>query len=698
MTGVDVKKTCKYIAACLLLGAALVTGAAGCGQEAGTRKTPSQQAQEKERDAAARSRQLFNLYKMDGEKALAAVDEVYHSLASEKEKAGFIQEAGNAARWSLKGTARDAVVQWLWKTAETDSLPSIRQQCLYTLYQLGVKEALNKFVEDTDKNGMAAWPVGNDDAGFSRLDWQFLKEAVEKYPQSYLARGIKAYEEVRGEPYFELARREKYQKDWGVYSYGDEQYDPEREIPGWEKFLQEFSRHPAADDAAYRLARCYEIEGRWAEALNMLQKARTLPDGDMRYHASGRLVYVLDVRMTYEQLRELPLQDLDPALRLMTSYSLGVKQIRRDDYRQAAGALEEMLRKYKEEGKPASQELLPYTTAASPYDFWGAVEKQLARVKELAGRKEQWEKTRDPARLYDLAAAIYHDQLLYYNHLWAGERQWYNWLGYINATASGRAPAEMAAFAREMINYNHSLPFFRQVYSHPASGPELKAKALYSLGLCYIGLDQWGQDAWFAFTPSEVRQKIISIYRQFLNEYPDNSMADEALLVLGAYTGDAAYLERIIREYPRGDVADKAQKLLEKMKSPFYVNTRPYGSAMPYKVLVDGDAGNPWGAQDAITIPGEVKKWAMENSRRPFTGSLTSGQWRYIFIAAGEKPTAGYRVEITGIHDDGRGKITVHYRVAGPPPGSVVAQVITHPCVLARIPAGDAALEFRGES
>ncbi|MEW5897940.1 MAG: hypothetical protein AB1652_02040 [Bacillota bacterium] len=102
-------------------------------------------------------------------------------------------------------------------------------------------------MRDIDKNGMAALPGEDGDAGFARrLDWQFLEEVAGKYPQSYLARGIKAYEEVRGEPYFELARREKYQKDWGVYSYGDEQYDPEREIPGWEKFLQEFSRHPFA--------------------------------------------------------------------------------------------------------------------------------------------------------------------------------------------------------------------------------------------------------------------------------------------------------------------------------------------------------------------------------------------------------------------------------------------------------------------
>ncbi|MBC7326274.1 MAG: hypothetical protein H5T99_13345, partial [Moorella sp. (in: Bacteria)] len=156
------------------------------------------EVQEKEQDAAARSRQLFNLYKLGEERALAAVDELYHRLASEKEKVDLIQEAGNAARWGLKGAARDAAVQWLWKVAKTDTTPFGRQECLYTLYELGEKEALGKLVEDIDKNGLAALPGEDGDAGFSRrLDWQFLKEAAGKYPQSYLARGIKAYEEVR---------------------------------------------------------------------------------------------------------------------------------------------------------------------------------------------------------------------------------------------------------------------------------------------------------------------------------------------------------------------------------------------------------------------------------------------------------------------------------------------------------------------
>ncbi|MEW6425335.1 MAG: protease complex subunit PrcB family protein [Bacillota bacterium] len=38
-------------------------------------------------------------------------------------------------------------------------------------------------------------------------------------------------------------------------------------------------------------------------------------------------------------------------------------------------------------------------------------------------------------------------------------------------------------------------------------------------------------------------------------------------------------------------------------------------------------------------------------------------------------------MEIINISDKGRGKLTVRYRVTGPPPGRMVARAITDPCV-----------------
>jgi len=68
----------------------------------------------------------------------------------------------------------------------------------------------------------------------------------------------------------------------------------------------------------------------------------------MRYHMAGRLIYILDVRMTRDQLKELPPSALEPPLRPLLDYTLAIRELRRDDFRQAALALEEFLKKYSE--------------------------------------------------------------------------------------------------------------------------------------------------------------------------------------------------------------------------------------------------------------------------------------------------------------------------------------------------------------
>jgi|GEM_PF-2043985 len=640
--------------------------------------------QEKEPDPVYRCNQLLTLYKLGETKALAMLDNLYSGLTSPQARAGLINRIAGIARSQQKEADTDDLIDWLWKVAQTDASPYCRQECLAALYtDLGEERALEQFVRDTDQNGAATLAYEEQVFQMGGAGWQLLRDVAQKYPQSYLGRGIKMYEEVRGKPYFEIDRAEEQFNYVWVPPYGDEQYEPDREIPGWEKFLTEFSRHPAADDAAYCLARCYEIKGRFADAVKTMQKARFSTDGDMRYASDGRLVYILDVRMTYDQLKALSLENLEPPLQAYINYSLAVKEIRRDDFQQAAVRLEEFLKQAT--NLTDSPGILPfsYFNDYEKYDFRSAVENQLSDVKELAGLKAQWEESKAPADLYNLAAAIFHNEMLYYNHLWAGQRQYYNWLGYINATDHGHAPAEMAVSVRELINCNHSLPYFQQVYQDPSSSPELKAKALYSTGLCYIGLDEWGEDATFAFNSSELMDKIIATYQQFVKEYPASSMADDALLALGSYTGDAAYLQRIVEDYPESDIMGKAKNLIKEMESPYYRPVNYYGWSVPFKIVSLLDE----------SMPREIKEWVASNTRQPFAGSKNLGEWSYLLIAAGEKPTAGYSVGIINISDS-RDKLKVYYQVENQPSGQVVAQVSTYPYVLVRILANEAVVEF----
>lgn len=640
-------------------------------------------AQEKETDAAYRCGQLFTLYQLGETKALEILDSLYAGIASARDRAGLISIIAGSDLLRQKEAGKNDLAGWLWKTAETDVSPFCRQECLAVLYTgSGQEKALEQFVRETEQDGMAS--LQEEQASpMNRISWQLLRDAGQKYPQSFLGRGIKAYEAVRGRPYFEIDRpKESFEVIW-VPPYGDEEYDPEREIPAWEGFLTEFSRHPAADDAAYRLARCYEIEERFTDAVNTMRQARFSPDGDMRYASDGRLVYILDVRMSYDQLKALSLEKLTPPLDGFVSYSLAVKEIRRDDFQRAAARLEEFLEMG--EGPASGRYTLPfdYPGNSEQYDFRKFVEKQLAEVKGLAGLQTQWEKSKEPADLYNLAASIYHNQMLCYNHLWAGQRQDYNWLGYINATGHGHAPAEMTAFVREMINYNHSLPYFRQVYQNPSSPPELKARALYSTGLCCIGLDEWGDDASFGFSLPEIREKIISTYQQFVREYPGSSMADDALLALGAYTGDAAYLQRVLEEYPGGDTIEKAKSLLKELEHPYYRPPDAYGYPAPYKTVFLEDKA----------VPQEIRDWAAANILHPFAGAKTLGQWSYLLVAAGEKPTAGCSVGVIRVSGSSDG-LKVYFRLDDPPSGQAQAQVLTRPYALIRIPATVVPVEF----
>jgi PrcB C-terminal len=56
-----------------------------------------------------------------------------------------------------------------------------------------------------------------------------------------------------------------------------------------------------------------------------------------------------------------------------------------------------------------------------------------------------------------------------------------------------------------------------------------------------------------------------------------------------------------------------------------------------------------------------------------------------VAIHAGRRPTAGYRVELVAVERRGS-ETVVAYRVDAPPPGEMVAQVITYPFHILRLP------------
>ncbi|HWI61717.1 MAG TPA: protease complex subunit PrcB family protein [Symbiobacteriaceae bacterium] len=57
-----------------------------------------------------------------------------------------------------------------------------------------------------------------------------------------------------------------------------------------------------------------------------------------------------------------------------------------------------------------------------------------------------------------------------------------------------------------------------------------------------------------------------------------------------------------------------------------------------------------------------------------------------LVLDMGEQRTGGYRIAVTGVARTPAGEVEVSLEVQKPAPGSFVAQVITHPYAVARVP------------
>lgn len=70
----------------------------------------------------------------------------------------------------------------------------------------------------------------------------------------------------------------------------------------------------------------------------------------------------------------------------------------------------------------------------------------------------------------------------------------------------------------------------------------------------------------------------------------------------------------------------------------------------------------------------------------------------YIYVAAGEKPTGGYTVEVLDLIDNKDDKLTLTVRFTEPGKDDMVTQVITYPYALIRFKAPDKPVEVIDEN
>lgn len=334
---------------------------------------------------------------------------------------------------------------------------------------------------------------------------------------------------------------------WPYYTYGNSSYKPDVEITQLLDFLNRYSSHPAADDAAYRLGRNYEIRGNYNSALKYLYNSASIyTDGDnIKYDAEGRLMYVLDVEMGTDDLKSAMDSDMVPQqIKPIIDYTTAVKTARTGEFADAAVMLGDFMQKY-------SGQAMYGIDPPDVNNFWDNINRQRDLYSQLAENK----KSNDNESLYSSASLIYHNTDIFYNNIWNGKRQAYMWVGHINEVLT----EEKEVYTKYFLSFNNfgqALSIFEDLKNKDLT-PELKEKTDYSIALCYSHLMDYSQETKFLGLYEEYKEKATKSFEYFAATYPNSTMADDALYALGHITGNDEYFNRILKEYPDGDMANR---------------------------------------------------------------------------------------------------------------------------------------------
>ncbi|TBL71093.1 hypothetical protein [Paenibacillus thalictri] len=469
------------------------------------------------------------------------------------------------------------------------------------------------------------------------LNGRVEKVLADMYPDGELAAGIRQYEAIRGKPYFYgLA------DDW-YSSEGLDFANPEQAIKPWQEFIEKYPQHPAADDAAYRLARCYQLSGRGEQALYWLNQAAQLGDRDLGYDARGMLLFTLDVEMSPESLAAVDTQVLPSWLKPWVEYSGAVETMRAGQYREAANKLQAFIDTYDgndlfEQAYAYSREdTAEYIEPEAAYPFWEKVKEQqklTERIAVLAEAVDRAAGSEQADKRYALAAAIYREPLLYYNHLWRETRQGFFWFGHIK---------EMDYYEpldRYIGRFNHlaqAIEQFKQIDLAQAS-KQTAAKTLFSIALSYSKLSYFSEEVSFYMSGVKLNEYVAQYANELIERDPGSELADDALMLIYYHTQDKRYLEQVVSDYADGDKAGEAQKLLKELAEKEQTQEHP-----AYWRYVDG-----YGVRserldpDDGRLPESVQRWVREHRAEPYHGTMEDGDWTYVLLTADEGKVLSY--------------------------------------------------------
>ena len=417
--------------------------------------------------------------------------------------------------------------------------------------------------------------VNKDLYKLSSLDYFELLALANKYPDSLFTKGCKEYVSFTEGIYFGFSRENTdFNQDRPVFR---QPFNPEREIQFWPEFLKKYPDHPASDDAMYRMARAYEVQGDYENALLWYYNASQAPDGDRKESAGARFLFIMDMLMSSDSLEKLIQKSSLATLSPYIIYSKAVQLIREDKLVEAQKELESFLVNYK--GKRIKHIISSQGNYIDD-EFWKNIEKQIENIKKLQSLRN---KQSPEDNLYEEASFWFNYELIAYNYLWQGSLQdsykdflpkkWEGVNTYIQNSITFEAVQAANKNYKLQNHYLRSTQLFEKlIQNYPNS--KLVQKAKYSIARNYYYLDK-GIFPTLTDQAASWNEMAIKAFNDFVAEFPQSSMADDALFSM-AYISNSdldklLLLKRQLKDYPNGDRKKEAEKILKDLEPNFTI-------------------------------------------------------------------------------------------------------------------------------
>jgi TolA-binding protein len=431
----------------------------------------------------------------------------------------------------------------------------------------------------TDLDGVHKWQSWNDsdwlgtlikeisDGDFnmlSELDPLAMLEITNKYPESKFTKSCKEYRAVfPGDTYFRGNSINSFRRPF-LYA---------GEFKIHTDFAQKYPYHPALNDILYRRARAYEIDGKYSEAIDSYLSSIEVGDIDVFHDvAADRILFIADKLMNSDSITQFISSHPNNRLNPYFQYTRAIHYLREGKLDLARKDIMRFTKDKK--GIPGKNfqgaVYVNNSTYLNTY-FWSEVKKQEQFLEKLENIRHQMPQDK----------ALYEEAIFWINNDFTST----NLLGveagpsgdlipssWDNTTSANTALINRDDYRRAINNrkkdnrYLNSINALGKILkTYPNS--EYLVKAKYSIGLNYYFMYKK-----YRFDDLDPSQLGINTFKEFVNQFPDSSMADDALISIADMTRDpnekSQALQQIINKYPSGDRKRDADKMISNNSTP----------------------------------------------------------------------------------------------------------------------------------